>query len=85
MHSPLFGRARERADDIVGLDAFDLNERPAERANRLEQRLDLRAQFVGHRRTIRLVLRIQLVAEGFAPGVEHAGDVFGPVVGEQPS
>ena len=41
---------RERADDVVGLDAFDHQERPAMRAHELVQRLDLRDEIVGHRR-----------------------------------
>ena len=50
------------------------------RLHRVEQRLDLRAQVVGHRRTMRLVLGEQVVAEGLAGRVEHHRDALGVVV-----
>src|SRR6187551_1503022 len=46
------------------------------RANGLEQRLDLRPQVVGHRRTLRLVLGKQVVAERLARRVEHHRDAL---------
>ena len=52
-------------------------------AHGFEQRLDLRAQVVGHRRAMRLVLGEQLVAEGLARGVEHDRDAFRVVVLEE--
>ena len=50
--------------------------RQAHAAHRFEQRLDLRAQVVGHRRAMRLVLGEQLVAEGLAGRVEHHRDAL---------
>ena len=63
----------QRADDVVGLDAFDAQQRNAHRFDRFEQRLDLRAQLVGHRRPVRLVLGVEVVAERLAGRVEHDG------------
>jgi len=40
------------------------------------QRLDLQREIVRHRRAIGLVLRIPVVAEGFARRVEHDGEVI---------
>jgi hypothetical protein len=64
----------ERADDVVGLDPFDAQQGQAERRNRLDQRGDLSAQVVLHRRTVRLVLDIEVVAKRTSRGVEHHGD-----------
>ena len=76
------GHPRQRADGVVGLDAGHLQHRPAQQPHHLVDRRDLRAQVVGHRRAVRLVLGIDLVAEGRALGVEDAdrvlaGDVLG--------
>ncbi len=62
-------------DDVVGLDAFDLQERQAHRLYGLEDRLDLAAQVVGHRRPVRLVLGKHFVAKRFAGRVEHDGNL----------
>ena len=67
----LGGAARQRADDVVGLDAFDAQQRQAQRLDRIEQWLDLRAQVIGHRRAVRLVGGKEVVAEGAAGGIEH--------------
>jgi len=40
-------------------------------------RLHLGAQLVGHRRAIGLVLRVEVIAEGAAGGIDHVGDEFG--------
>src|SRR5690606_22421541 len=64
---------RQGADDVVGLDPGDAQHREAERLHDVAHRLDLRAQVVGHRRAVGLVLGIQVVAEGLAGGVEHEG------------
>ncbi len=61
------------ADDVVGLDAFDAQQRNAHRFDRFEQRRHLRAQLVGHRWPVGLVLGVQLVAEGLARRVEDDG------------
>jgi hypothetical protein len=63
------------ADDVVGLDARHRQHRPAQQAHHLVDERDLRAQLLGHRRALRLVLGVPGVAEGRAGGVEHAGRV----------
>ena len=75
---------RERGDDVVRLDAADDEQRPAHRADRLHERLDLRAELVGHRRAVRLVLGIHVVAEGLARGVENAAEEICLVIVYQP-
>ena len=74
------GAAGERADHVVGFDAALAQDRQAHALHGFEQRLDLRAQVVGHRRPVRLVLGEQLVAKGLAGRVEHHGDALGIVV-----
>jgi hypothetical protein len=44
--------ARERADDVVGFDAADAQQRQALGLHQRQQRFDLRAQVVGHRRAM---------------------------------
>jgi hypothetical protein len=56
----------KRADDIVRLDAFDHQERPAVRPDEVVQRLDLAREILRHRGALRLVLRIPVVAERLA-------------------
>ena len=44
------------------------------------QRLDLYLEVIRHRRAMRLVLLVDIVAKGFALGIEHHGHVFGLVL-----
>ena len=67
---------RQRADDVVGLDAVDHQERPAGSADALVQGFDLRHQIFRHWRAVRLVVGIPVVAEGLALGIEHHGAVI---------
>ena len=77
----LRGGAGQRADDVVGLDAVTRAGWAGPcRLHRVEQRLDLRAQIVRHRRAVRLVLGEQLVAKGLAGRIEHHRDAFRVVV-----
>ena len=78
-------RDGERADHVVGLDAFDHQERPAVRANELVQRLDLPHEILRHHRALGLVLRIPVVAERLAGSVEHDGEVVGLLVFRYPA
>ncbi len=73
----LAGQAGQRADHVVGLDAGHVQHLPAEQAHHLVDGRDLRAQVVRHRRAVGLVLGVQVVAEGLAGRVEHAGGVVG--------
>ncbi len=74
------GVAREGADHVVGLDAVDHDQGPAERADRLEERRDLGGEVLGHRLPRGLVLGVDLVAEGLSLGIEDRGDIIGGVV-----
>jgi hypothetical protein len=81
---PALGRhARQRSDDVVGLDARHVQHLPSQQLHHLVDRRDLRAQVVGHRRTVGLVLGIQVVAEGLARCVEHARRIVGAHVPAQ--
>ena len=71
----------ERRDHVVGFHALDGEERPAERLDRLVERLDLAREVVGHGGARRLVVGIHLVAKGPALGVEHGGARLRLVVG----
>ncbi len=55
---------------------FDGEQRPAHGADRLVQRIDLRRQVVGHAFAVRLVLRIDVVAEGLSLRVENHGAII---------
>ena len=76
--------ARQRADGVVGLDARHFEHRPAEQAHGLVDRLDLLRQRLGHRRALRLVLGVPVVAEGRPLGVEDTHRVLGRVALAQP-
>ena len=49
------GAARERADHVIGFDARHAQHRQSERIDCLEQRLGLRSQLIGHRRSMGFV------------------------------
>ena len=74
------GLRRERRDDVVGLDAVDHQQRPAVGAHQLVQRLDLPDEVFGHRRPVRLVFGVPVVAKRLARRVEHDGEVVGLLV-----
>ena len=73
----------ERADDVVGFDALDSEQRQAESWNRLDQRRDLGAQVVRHRRPMRLVFLEELVTESPPRRVEHDRDELRVLVLEE--
>jgi hypothetical protein len=75
------GLAGQRADHVVGLDAGFHQQRPAGGADAFVQGFDLRHQIVRHRRTLRLVIRVPVVAEGLALGVEYHGAKICLIVG----
>jgi hypothetical protein len=62
------------ADDVIGFHAIDPQQRQAHRSNAVEQRLQLRAQIVGHGRARRFISFEQRVPECFARRVEHHRD-----------
>ena len=71
----LCSHAGQGADDVVRFHALDAQHMPAEQAHHLVDRLYLAGQILRHGRTMALVVRIQLVAEGAALGIEHADGV----------
>ncbi len=73
----LCGLACERADDIVGLDALDFDDGPAECPYRRVDGLDLGHQIIRHGGPIRLVFGVQVVPEGLTLGIEDARNVVG--------
>ena len=75
----------QRADHVVGLDAIDHDHRPAGSLDRGMNRFDLGAQIFGHRRAVRLVFGIPVIAESFSLGVEDHGLVVCLVVAFQPA
>ena len=74
LQARVHGTLCERADDVVCLDTCNSQQRQAERLHGVDQRLDLGAKVVRHRRPVRLVLREQLVAKRLAGRIEHDGD-----------
>ena len=79
----LGGHARERADHVVGFHAGNVQHLPAQQPHHLVDRLDLRAQVVGHGRARRLVLGIESSRKVWPGRVEHAGRVVGAHVAPQ--
>ncbi len=74
---------RKRSDHVVGLDAFDHQQRQTQGAYDRMDGLYLHRELVRHRRAVGLVIGIDLVAKGLALGVEYHGDVCGIVIREQ--
>ena len=75
-HARFLGLFGKRADDIIGFNAFHLDQRETHHAHEVENRLYLAAQVAGHWRAGGLVLVVNLVAEGFSWRIEHHGHVF---------
>ena len=74
---------RQRPNDIVGLDALNPDHSPAHRANRFVDRLDLCRKIFGHRRAVRLVVRIQVFPEGFATDIKDTCRIISLVIVHQ--
>ena len=74
---------RQRADDVVGLDAGLLDHGQPERRDQPADVRDLRAELVGHRGPGLLVGGVERVAERLAGGVEHHRDVVGLFLPQQ--
>ena len=79
--SGLSGLAGVSGDQVVGLEAALLQAGQIEGANRLADQRELRNQIVRRRRPVRLVVGIELVAEGDFRLVEDDGEMGRPVVG----
>ena len=69
----------ERADDIVGFHASHFDAGPAERLGDFADMADLMRQIFRHLFAVGFVFRIDVVAKGFATGIEHAGAIIGGV------
>ncbi len=67
---------RERRDHIIGFDAGNFYDRPAQRPHRFMNRLDLAPEVVRHCGPICLVFGKQVVAKRLTLGVENARDVL---------
>jgi hypothetical protein len=63
---------RQRTDHVVRLDAVAHQQRPAEGHDGRVQGFDLTHHVLGHRRAVRLVLRVPVVTKGPSLGVEDA-------------
>ena len=73
----LLRRHRQGADHIVGFDPGFAQDRQPERFDNGQHRFHLGTQVVRHRWPVGLVVRIQLVTEGGAGGVDDEGGVVG--------
>ena len=71
------GGPGEGANDVVGLVAVHLDHRDTHRLEDLAHPRELRTQIVRHRRAIGLVLRVFLVPDRLAAGIEDHSDVVG--------
>ncbi len=69
------GLYRERADDVIGLDALDHQDRPTQGAHGGVDRFDLQCQVFRHGFAGSLVVGIEIITESLALGVEHTGNV----------
>ena len=74
---------RQRADDVVGLDVGNAQQRHTHGFDDLEDRRNLHPKIVRHTRPVGLVFGIEVVAEGLAADVEdHRHRAALEVVGE---
>ena len=62
-------------DQVVGLIAVLFDGGDVEGFDRIADQRELRDEFFGRRRTLRFVFVVDLVAKGFASGIENDGDV----------
>ena len=71
----LVGGDGEGGEDVVGLVARVAEDRDAQPRERLLDERDLEDEVFGHRRAVRLVIRVQVAAEGRLGAVEGADQV----------
>ncbi len=71
------------ADNVVRLHSFNADQRQAARPDNRVQWFDLLAQVVRHGRAICLVLRVDVVAEGLALGIEDHANLVGLLILDQ--
>ena len=80
LHAGRRGMPSQRADHVIRLDPIDHQQRPAKRAHRLMNRLDLRAQVIRHRRALRFIFRVQIVTKSLALRIKHARQILGAIL-----
>ncbi len=83
LHTLLFGLFGQCADHIVRLDPVDNQQRQPHRPHNGVNRLDLAAQLIGHRRPMGFVLRVDLITESLALGIENHRHMGRIVIVEQ--
>ncbi len=66
--------ACQRADHVIGFDAFDAQKRVAHTFDAGMQQVDLHTQIIRHARPVGFVIVIQRITERPALGVEHHGE-----------
>ncbi len=79
-HALRSGQFCQRADNVIGLNAFDSQHRKTQQLHHLVNGLNLAAQIIGHGWALRLVLRVNGIAKGLAFGIKHAGSPSGGVI-----
>ena len=77
LEAGLAGDARIGGDDVVGLEALDLDARDVEGAGGLADKRELRDQVLGRRRPVGLVIGVDVVAEAGPALVEDDREVPG--------
>ena len=83
LHPAVAGTAAKRADDVIGLNAFDSEERQAHAGDGIENRLNLLAKVIRHWRPVGLVLRVQVIPKRFARRIEDDRKVLGVLFPQQ--
>ncbi len=68
------GLLRQGTDHVISLDTFNHKPRQSHRVDNVVDRLNLHSKIIWHRRAIRLVLAIHIVAKGFAFGIKYDHD-----------
>ena len=72
----LAGATSERRNHVVGFDAFNLDDRPAQRTHCCADRLNLAAEIVWHCGPIRLVFGKKIIAKRLTLGIENAREML---------
>ena len=74
---------RQCTYNVVSLYTFFNNYRQPHGSNNLVQRCDLRSQFLWHRWAIGFVIRVNIIAKGFAFGIKYHTNVGGLILFDQ--
>ena len=79
------GLAGERADHIVGFDVWHGQQRQSHCADDCVDLVNLRAQFIRHRRAVRLVSAVKSIAKGFSRRIKHHSKIRRVVFAHEPA